>query len=52
MSLSSWALFWTLWLVIAGASFALITVIVTVLGFRDLRNMFRVLREQDEADNR
>lgn len=52
MSLSGWALFWTLWLVVAGASFGLITVVVSVLGFRDLTSMFRRLREQDEADNR
>ena len=52
MNLSGWVLFWTLWLVVAGASFAFITAIVTILGFRDLRSMFRVLRGEDEADNR
>ena len=39
----AWEIFWTIWLVISGASFALITVIVTVLGLRDLRAMFRSL---------
>ena len=52
MSLSGWVLFWTLWLLVAGASFAFITAVVTILGFRDLKSMFRMLREQDEADNR
>ena len=50
MNLTGWALFWTVWLVIAGTSFALITVIVSVLGFRDLKILFRMLREQDESE--
>ena len=50
MNLTGWALFWTIWLVIAGASFACITVIVTVLGLRDLKNLFRLLREQHEGE--
>ena len=44
----AWEIFWTVWLVISGASFALITVIVTVLGFRDLKTMFRSLEHQSK----
>jgi len=50
MNLTPWALFWTIWLVIAGASFAIITCIVTILGFRDLKNMFRMLRNSDTSE--
>lgn len=42
----AWEIFWTVWLVISGASFALITGIVTVLGLRDLKEMFRSLEHQ------
>jgi hypothetical protein len=38
--------FWTLALIIAGASFAIITVLVGVFGYRDLREMFAQLRRQ------
>ena len=50
MSSAAWSLFWTVWLIIAGASFALITAVVSVLGFRDLKNLFRMLREQDQSE--
>lgn len=46
---SGWVLFWGIWLVIAAASFAVITAVVTVLGFRDLKNMFRLLRHRGES---
>ena len=42
-----WLLFWTLMLVIAGGSFAAITIIVTVRGVRDLRQWFTRLRQQE-----
>jgi hypothetical protein len=41
-----WQLFWTISLIVAGSSFALITLIVSVRGGRDLRQMFRDLGEQ------
>ncbi len=44
--MKAWEIFWTVWLVVSGASFALITGIVTVLGFRDLKAMFRSLDRQ------
>ena len=42
-----WLIFWTLMLVIAGGSFAVITVVVTVRGGRDLRQWFASLSRQD-----
>ena len=42
----AWEIFWTVWLAISGASFALITAIVTVLGLRDLKAMFRSLENE------
>ncbi len=41
-----WLVFWTVSLVTAGLSFAVITGIVTVKGYKDLRAMFTVLAEQ------
>jgi hypothetical protein len=43
-----WLNFWTLMLVVAGFSFAAITVIVAVKGFGDLRLWFASLRRQNE----
>ena len=42
-----WLIFWTLMLVVAGGSFAAITLVVTVRGVRDLRQWFASLSEQD-----
>ena len=42
-----WLTFWTLMLVVAGFSFAAITVVVAVRGFRDLRVWFASLRRQN-----
>jgi hypothetical protein len=47
---SGWAAFWTVWLLVAGASFAFITAVVTVLGFSDLKALFRLLRQQDKGE--
>jgi hypothetical protein len=38
--------FWEAWLIISGAAFALITIVVTVKGFADLSFMFQELRKQ------
>ena len=46
-----WEIFWTFWLVTAGVSFAVITGIVAVKGYRDLRNMFSGLAEQRTKGN-
>ena len=41
-----WLAFWTAALVVAGLSFAIITGIVAVKGYRDLRDMFSGLVRQ------
>ena len=46
-----WLIFWTVWLVIAGVSFAVITGIVMVKGYKDLRSMFSGLVEQRTRDH-
>ena len=43
-----WLIFWTLMLVVAGGSFAAITLVVTVRGGRDLRQWFASLRRQND----
>jgi hypothetical protein len=45
----SWLNFWTISLLVAGASFVAITAIVTIKGFEDLREMFKGLKKQ-QAD--
>jgi hypothetical protein len=45
-----WQTFWTLNLVIAGAAFAFITVVVTLKGVKDLRQWFGNLRRQSEEE--
>jgi hypothetical protein len=42
-----WLIFWTLMLVVAGGSFAAITLVVTMRGSRDLRLWFARLRRQN-----
>lgn len=43
-----WLWFWMISLIVAGASFAFITVVVTLKGGRDLRQWFSSLRRQKE----
>jgi hypothetical protein len=43
-----WLLFWTISLVVAGASFAFITVVVSLRGSRDLRDWFNSLKQQNK----
>lgn len=43
-----WVWFWTFSLIVAGASFAFITVIVTLKGGRDLQQWFRSLQRQNK----
>jgi len=46
-----WQIFWTAWLALAGVSFAVITGIVMVKGYKDLRSMFSSLKEQRTHDH-
>jgi hypothetical protein len=41
-----WKLFWTIFLLVSGASFAFITLVVTAKGFRDLLDMFSSLSQR------
>ena len=41
-----WLFFWTFAALTAGVAFALITIVVTIKGGRDLRDLFRGLIEQ------
>lgn len=42
-----WEFFWTLCLMVAGATFAAITLVVIIRGVPDLREMLRQLRRQN-----
>lgn len=44
-----WYYFWTINFVVAGTAFALIALIVTVRGSKDLRDMFARLKESGAA---
>ena len=46
-----WTWFWTAAIVVAGASFAFITVVVAFKGARDLKTLFRRLTEQRESES-
>lgn len=45
-----WQTFWALALIVAGVSFAFITVVVTIKGFKDLRVWFRSLNRQNREE--
>ena len=46
-----WQWFWTVSLVIAGTAFAAITVVVTLRGFADLREMLKRLLQQKDRES-
>lgn len=48
----SWLNFWTVSLLVAGAAFAVITVIVAIKGVEDLRAMFKGLARQRDDRNK
>ena len=45
-----WLIFWILILVVAGGSFAAITLVVTTRGVRDLRQWFATLSREKAED--
>jgi len=47
--MNNWLVFWTVSLVTAAVSFAVITAIVTVKGYKDLRAMFSGLAKQRDS---
>jgi len=48
--MNAWRIFWEACLIMAGATFAGITVIVAVRGFADLRQMFANLAQQRKPE--
>lgn len=48
--MKAWQVFWTANLLVAGSAFAIITLVVAVKGFQDLRNLFARWREQKEEN--
>jgi len=48
--MSAWQTFWSVSLLVAGTSFTLITVVVAIKGFQDLRDLFRRLRQQEDEE--
>jgi len=48
--MKAWQIFWAASLLIAGSSFAGITLVVAVKGLQDMRNMLRRWQEQKERD--
>ena len=46
-----WQMFWTISLVVAGVSFAFITLVVTVRGYKDLREMFGRLSRRGDSNH-
>jgi hypothetical protein len=43
----AWQTLWSIILLFAGLSFALITLVVAIKGFEDLRYLFRRLQERE-----
>jgi len=48
--MTGWGYFWGTWLLISGVAFAVITLVVAVKGFQDLRAMFAGLSAKERAD--
>jgi hypothetical protein len=46
LGMISWLNFWTVLLLVAGSSFAVITAVVTIKGFGDMREMLKGLSKQ------
>lgn len=46
--MQAWQTFWTLWLLFSGAAFAIITVVVTIKGFGDVRRMLSGMSKQHD----
>ncbi len=46
-----WQIFWTISVLVAGLSFAFVTLVVTLKGGQDLRDMFKRLLEQRKVED-
>ncbi|HKE55438.1 MAG TPA: hypothetical protein VKB46_02010 [Pyrinomonadaceae bacterium] len=49
--MNGWLWFWTISLVVAGTSFAFITLVVTIKGASDLQQWFSSLQRQNKNDD-
>lgn len=47
----AWQTFWTVWLLASGTAFAVITVIVTLKGFGDVKRMLSGIQANDAAES-
>ena len=48
--MNGWQTFWLIWLLFSGSAFAIITVVVTLKGFGDVKRMLSGLRAKDPND--
>jgi hypothetical protein len=48
--MEGWKLFWSIWLPLSVLAFALITVVVTIKGFGDVRRMLSGLKSHEGKD--
>ena len=46
----AWQIFWTVWLLFAGAAFAVISIVVALKGFGDVRRMLSGIKAQDKGE--
>jgi hypothetical protein len=47
--MQAWQMFWTIWLLFSGAAFALITIVVTLKGFGDVKRMLSGIKRNDHS---
>ncbi len=47
--MQAWQTFWTIWLLFSGAAFALITVVVSIKGFGDVKRMLSSIKGRKDS---
>lgn len=47
-----WSSFWAIWLALSGMAFVVITAVVAIKGFADLRDLFRDLISAGNEEKR
>ena len=47
--MQAWQTFWTIWLLFSGAAFALITVVVAIKGFGDVKRMLSGIKGRKDS---
>jgi hypothetical protein len=48
--MQAWQTFWTVWLLASGLAFAVITIVVTLKGFGDVKRMLSGIQANDAAE--